>query len=97
MLLLVSARGIGYEDCPASRVLTDRTILPLSCQYTAARFAPFFALRFLLGAFESVVAPTLITTVAAFYPKREQASRIASFYMCNGLTQMFGPLVAYGK
>ncbi|KAI0321878.1 MFS general substrate transporter [Amylostereum chailletii] len=59
-------------------------------------FGPFFALRFLLGMFECCVAPTLILIISMFYKKDEQASRIAWFYVMNGLTSIFGGFVAYG-
>ncbi|KII94788.1 hypothetical protein PLICRDRAFT_47802 [Plicaturopsis crispa FD-325 SS-3] len=59
-------------------------------------FSGFFALRFLLGMCESCVAPILILIISMFYKKDEQASRIAWFYVMNGLTQVFGGFVAYG-
>ncbi|KAJ8590317.1 MFS general substrate transporter [Rhizopogon salebrosus TDB-379] len=59
-------------------------------------FGAFFALRFLLGMCESCVAPCLILIISMFYKKDEQASRIAWFYVMNGLTQVFGGFVAYG-
>lgn len=49
-----------------------------------ASFAPFFALRVLLGVFESCVSPLLILLVASFYTKEEQPLRIAAFYSMNG-------------
>ncbi|KAI0321877.1 major facilitator superfamily domain-containing protein [Amylostereum chailletii] len=59
-------------------------------------FASFFALRFLLGMLESCVAPTLILIISMFYKKDEQASRIAWFFVMNGLTSIFGGFVTYG-
>ncbi|TFK73157.1 MFS general substrate transporter [Pluteus cervinus] len=59
-------------------------------------FQAFFALRFLLGMCEACVAPSLILIVGMFYKKNEQASRIAWFYVMNGLTMIFGGFVAYG-
>lgn len=67
----------------------------LACAAINPSFAPFFALRFLLGMLESCVTPVLISTVVAFYRTEEQALRIACFYACNGLTQIVGPLIAY--
>ncbi|EJT96987.1 MFS general substrate transporter [Dacryopinax primogenitus] len=62
----------------------------------APYFGPFFALRFILGMLESCVAPILILIISMFYRKNEQASRIACFYLMNGLTSIFGGFVAYG-
>ncbi|PWN47695.1 MFS general substrate transporter, partial [Violaceomyces palustris] len=67
----------------------------LALHAAAPNFAPFFALRFLTGMFESVVAPVLIMTIVAFYPREEQAVRISSFYLMNGFAEIFGGLLAW--
>ncbi|KAI0676837.1 MFS general substrate transporter [Trametes maxima] len=59
-------------------------------------FGPFFALRLLLGMLESCVAPTLILIISMFYKKNEQGSRMAWFYMMNGVAGIFGGFLAYG-
>jgi len=46
--------------------------------------------------FESCVAPILILLISMFYRKEEQAQRISWFYVCNGLTQIFGSFIAFG-
>ncbi|KAH7887815.1 MFS general substrate transporter [Phlebopus sp. FC_14] len=71
----------------------------LMLQASTNNFGAFFALRFLLGMFESCVAPCLILIISMFYKKDEQATRISWFYIMvcwNGLTQVFGGFVAYG-
>jgi len=62
----------------------------------APTFGPFYALRFILGMLETCVAPILILIISMWYKKNEQATRISSFYMMNGLTQIFGGFIAYG-
>ncbi|KAI9001175.1 MFS general substrate transporter [Trametes punicea] len=59
-------------------------------------FGSFFALRLLLGMLESCVAPILILIVSMFYKKDEQGSRMAWFYMTNGLAGIVGGFLAYG-
>lgn len=44
---------------------------------------------------ESCVAPILIAMVAAWYPKNEQSTRIASFYVMNGSSYYFCQPFAY--
>ncbi|GAA5856851.1 hypothetical protein JCM8547_008873 [Rhodosporidiobolus lusitaniae] len=61
-----------------------------------AIFGVFFLFRFLLGAFECVVSPILIAMVAMWYKKSEQSKRIGAFYVCNGITQILGGLMAWG-
>ncbi|KAI0049609.1 MFS general substrate transporter [Auriscalpium vulgare] len=73
----------------------------LMAHAAAPSFGAFFALRFLLGMFESCVAPSLILIISMFYKKEEQATRISWFYVmvshiANGLTSVFGGFVAYG-
>ncbi|KAF9477255.1 MFS general substrate transporter [Pholiota conissans] len=59
-------------------------------------FGAFFALRLLLGMLESCVAPTLILIISMFYKKDEQGSRIAWFYMMNGVAGIVGGFLAFG-
>lgn len=42
----------------------------------SANFGFFFAMRFLLGVFESCVSPILIAMISGWYRKDEQAKRI---------------------
>ncbi|TFK73161.1 MFS general substrate transporter [Pluteus cervinus] len=70
------------------------TILTLHA--VATTFRTFFALRFLLGMCESCVLPSLNLLLGMFYKKNELGSRIAWFYVMNGLTSIFGGFVAYG-
>ncbi|EJD53831.1 MFS general substrate transporter [Auricularia subglabra TFB-10046 SS5] len=68
----------------------------LMCHAATTSFGSLFALRFLLGMFESCVAPTLVLLIGMFYRKEEQGRRISWFYFMNGLTSVFGGFVAYG-
>lgn len=68
----------------------------LTLHAASGAFGPFLAFRLLLGVFESVVSPIMIALVASFYRKEEQAKRIASFYVCNGITAIIGGLIAWG-
>ncbi|GAA6036781.1 hypothetical protein JCM8097_003476 [Rhodosporidiobolus ruineniae] len=62
----------------------------------SASFGLFFAMRILLGVTECCVSPILLSYISAFYPREQQARRISCFYCMNGLTNMFGGIVAYG-
>ncbi|KAF7355248.1 MFS general substrate transporter [Mycena sanguinolenta] len=68
----------------------------LMLQCVTPSFGTFFALRFLMGMCEACVAPILILIISMFYKKNEQASRIAWFFVMNGISQVFGGFVAYG-
>ena len=68
----------------------------LACHAACDTFAGLSIVRVLLGVFESCVAPILVLIIAMWYRKEEQGRRVSWFYICNGLTQIFGGLVAYG-
>lgn len=70
--------------------------IALALHAVSGSFASLFTLRFLTGAAESCVAPILISIIVAHYPKNEQGLRISCFYVMNGLTEVFGGLLAYG-
>lgn len=87
------------QKLPVAKYLGANVVLwgiILMLHATATSFSGFFALRFFLGMCESCVAPILILIISMFYKKNEQGSRIACFYVMNGLTQIFGGFVAYG-
>ena len=68
----------------------------LACHAGCNTYAALAVVRVLLGVFESCVAPILVLIIAMWYRKEEQGRRVSWFYVCNGLTQVFGGLVAYG-
>lgn len=68
----------------------------LGCHAACTTYIGLAICRFLLGVFESCVAPILVLIVAMWYRKEEQGRRVSWFYVCNSLAQIFGGLVAYG-
>ncbi|THH33779.1 hypothetical protein EUX98_g426 [Antrodiella citrinella] len=87
------------QKLPLAKYLGANIILwgiVLMLHATTSSFGAFFALRFILGMCESCVAPILVLIISMFYKKNEQGTRIAYFYIMNGLTQVFGGFVAYG-
>ncbi|KAL9057110.1 MAG: hypothetical protein Q9162_002544 [Coniocarpon cinnabarinum] len=68
----------------------------LALHAACTSYASLSIVRVLLGIFESCVAPILVLIIAMWYRKEEQGKRVSWFYVCNGLTQIFGGLVAYG-
>ncbi|GAA5938447.1 hypothetical protein JCM10213_003297 [Rhodosporidiobolus nylandii] len=61
----------------------------------SAKFGAFFTMRVFLGIFESCVSPILISMISQWYPREQQARKVAVFYSMNGITSMFGGLVAW--
>ncbi|PVH98089.1 MFS general substrate transporter [Periconia macrospinosa] len=59
-------------------------------------FAGLMVTRFLLGAFESAVAPAFIAVVQMWYKRSEQTNRNAFWYSTLGLVNIFGSLLSWG-
>ncbi|KAI8582339.1 hypothetical protein K450DRAFT_293922 [Umbelopsis ramanniana AG] len=59
-------------------------------------FAQLAGLRFLLGFFEACVNPNFMLLTSLFYRKQEITSRLAAWWLVNGLCSSFGGLMAYG-
>lgn len=62
----------------------------------AKGFASLMVVRFLLGFFESTIAPSLMIFTAQWYKKSEQGTRTGLWTACNALGSVFGGAVAYG-
>ncbi|CAE7089673.1 unnamed protein product [Rhizoctonia solani] len=62
----------------------------------AHNFAGLLATRFFLGIFEATVAPCFITITQMWWRRREQTMRLSLWMAMNGVTYMFGSLLAFG-
>ncbi|KAI1341196.1 dipeptide transmembrane transporter [Xylariaceae sp. FL0016] len=58
-------------------------------------FADLAVLRFLMGVFESAIAPSWVHLTAMFYKKQEQASRFTAWYFMVGAAVIAGGLLSY--
>ncbi|KAL6229160.1 major facilitator superfamily domain-containing protein [Aspergillus navahoensis] len=62
----------------------------------SSNFGGFFALRFLLGAFECVQMPAFVLITSMYYTREEQPLRMLFWYGTNGIAIIAGGLFAYG-
>lgn len=62
----------------------------------ARNFAGIAAFRFILGAFEASIAPSMLVVVAMFWTRREQPLRNNIWYSCNGIATIVGSIMSYG-
>lgn len=69
-------------------------VLTLTC--LSKNFSQLAALRFLLGFFEAGIYPICIMVISAMYRRSEQAGRIGTVYICNGVAMAVGGLIGYG-
>ncbi|KAI1145969.1 MFS general substrate transporter [Nemania diffusa] len=59
-------------------------------------FSSLIAVRFLLGAFEALIAPSCIAITQMWWRRSEQTLRTSYWNAMNGVTQVVGSLVTYG-
>ncbi|KAI0391489.1 MFS general substrate transporter [Xylariaceae sp. FL0594] len=59
-------------------------------------FRSLVTLRFLLGAFEALIAPSCIAITQMWWRRSEQTLRTSYWNAMNGVTQIVGSLVTYG-
>jgi MFS family permease len=59
-------------------------------------FAGLAVFRFILGAFEASIAPSMLVMVSMWWTRREQPLRNNIWYSANGLATIIGSLMSYG-
>ncbi|KAJ8122541.1 hypothetical protein ONZ43_g1294 [Nemania bipapillata] len=59
-------------------------------------FSSLIAVRFFLGAFEALIAPSCIAITQMWWRRSEQTLRTSYWNAMNGVTQVVGSLVTYG-
>ncbi|KAI1768125.1 MFS general substrate transporter [Hypoxylon sp. FL1150] len=59
-------------------------------------FSSLLALRFLLGSFEAMIAPSLLAVTQMWWRRSEQTLRASYWNAMNGVTFIVGSLVTYG-
>ncbi|KAK8864424.1 hypothetical protein IAR55_001672 [Kwoniella newhampshirensis] len=59
-------------------------------------FGGLFALRFLLGVFESPLLPSVVFYLSQFYTRGELARRVGVFYAASSISGAFSGLLAFG-
>ncbi|KAJ1328158.1 MFS transporter ACS family allantoate permease [Microdochium nivale] len=68
----------------------------LMAQAAAQNFAGLLSLRILSGAFEAIADPAFMLITSMYYTRAEQPSRIAAWYIWNGVGVSGGGLIGYG-
>ncbi|TKX26890.1 MFS transporter-like protein 10 [Elsinoe australis] len=68
----------------------------LMCQAAAQNFAVLAVLRTLSGAFEAIADPAFMLFTSMYYTRAQQPSRIAAWYIWNGVGVAGGGLIGYG-
>ncbi|KAH6611808.1 major facilitator superfamily domain-containing protein [Boeremia exigua] len=88
MQRLPVAKYLGGCVCAWGTVVT--------CTAACDSYASLAVCRFLLGAFESAISPSLILVTSMWYKRDEQPKRIGFWYLGVGIAVMVGSLISYG-
>ncbi|KAK8137847.1 allantoate permease [Apiospora sp. TS-2023a] len=87
------------QRCPPAYYLAFNILMwgvLLMAQAAANSFAALLALRVLSGAFEAIADPAFMLITSMYYTRAEQPSRIAAWYIWNGIGVAGGGLIGYG-
>ncbi|KFX92655.1 hypothetical protein V490_05266 [Pseudogymnoascus sp. VKM F-3557] len=91
--------NLMMQKCPPGWYLSFNIFMwgvLLMAQAAANNFATMAALRILSGAFEAIADPAFMMITSMYYTRAEQPSRIASWYIWNGIGVAGGGLIGYG-
>jgi MFS family permease len=84
---------------PTGKVLAAAVFLwgsSLSIMAACTNFPSLLGMRFLLGSFESLIAPCCVAITQMWWRRGEQTLRVSYWNAMNGLTSIVGSLVTYG-
>lgn len=84
---------------PTGKVLAAAIFLwgsALSIMTACTDFPSLLGLRFMLGSFESMIAPCCVAITQMWWRRSEQTLRTSYWNAMNGLTSVFGSLITYG-
>lgn len=68
----------------------------VACTAACNSYGSLVAVRFLLGAFESTISPSLIVITSMWYKRTEQPIRVGFWYIGVGLGVVIGSLMSFG-
>jgi hypothetical protein len=68
----------------------------VACTSACNNYGSLVATRFLLGAFESAISPSLILITSMWYRRHEQPKRVGFWYIGVGTAGIVGALMSYG-
>ena len=68
----------------------------VACTAACNSYGALVAVRFLLGAFESTISPSLILITSMWYKRHEQPGRVGFWYVGVGVGVIVGSLMSFG-
>lgn len=68
----------------------------VACTSACNSYGSLVTVRFLLGAFESTISPSLILMTSMWYKRKEQPIRVGFWYIGVGVASIIGSLISFG-
>ncbi|CAI7641212.1 unnamed protein product [Penicillium pancosmium] len=98
-LVMQPLAAVLLVKAPTGKVIGTAVFLwgsALTITAACTEFKSLLAMRFILGAFESMIAPSCIAVTQMWWRRSEQTLRAALWNGMNGLTFIIGSLFTYG-
>ncbi|KAL4867658.1 hypothetical protein BDV12DRAFT_209778 [Aspergillus spectabilis] len=98
-LVMQPLAALVLVKLPTGKVIAAAIFLwgsSLAIMAACTNFPSLLALRFMLGAFESMIAPSCIAVTQMWWRRGEQTWRAALWNAMNGVTAIVGSLFTYG-
>ncbi|KAL3492044.1 major facilitator superfamily domain-containing protein [Aspergillus germanicus] len=98
-LVMQPAAALVLVKLPTGKVIAGAIFLwgsSLAIMAACTDFPSLLGLRFCLGAFESMIAPSCIAVTQMWWRRGEQTGRAAAWNAMNGVTAIVGSLFTYG-
>jgi len=98
-LLFEFPHAYMMQRFPLAKYLGTMVILwgiVVACTSACKSYGSLLALRFLLGAFESAISPSLVLVTSMWYKRAEQPARIGLWYLGVGIGGVVGSLLSFG-
>lgn len=98
-LVMQPVAAVLLVKLPNGKVISAAILLwgaSLAIMSACTNFASLLGLRFVLGCFESFIAPCCVAFTQMWWRRSEQTLRTSYWSAMNGLTVMIGSLFTYG-
>ncbi|RAH69451.1 putative MFS transporter [Aspergillus aculeatinus CBS 121060] len=98
-LVMQPLAALALVKLPTGKVLAAAIFFwgsALSIMSACTDFKSLLGMRFVLGAFEALIAPSCVAITQMWWRRREQTLRTSYWNAMNGVTSIVGSLLTYG-
>ncbi|KAJ5336232.1 hypothetical protein MYU51_009535 [Penicillium brevicompactum] len=98
-LVMQPLAALVLVKLPTGKVLASAIFLwgsSLTIMAACTNFSSLLGMRFVLGSFESLIAPCCVAITQMWWRRSEQTLRVSYWSAMNGVTSIIGSLLTYG-